>query len=277
MTISQHKYIKEFLNKFDMAKCVPVSPPQIRGIELHAETDMSAQQIAAQKFDYRGLVGSRQYLVRGTRPDIANAVRELSKFLSCYNKTHWEAARRVLKYLNGTSTYGLLLDGKSRTVTYEVYTDASFACQPKERKSVTGYVITMTGTSISWCISKQASVSLSTAEAELIALSEGAKESEWLWYLLREMGFPQENPVQVWCDSKSAISAVKNPGNHKATKHVHVPCLFTRDLVEEGRLDIRPTDDMAANILTKALPPTQFSKLREQIGVKDFKTTTGDT
>ncbi|GMF21560.1 unnamed protein product [Phytophthora fragariaefolia] len=231
MTISQHKYIKELLNKFDMEKCVPVSSPQIRGIELQAETDMSAQQIAAQKFDYRGLVGSLQYLVRSTRPDIANAVRELSKFLSCYNKTHWEAARRVLKYLKGTSTYGLLLDGKSRTVTYEVYTDASFACQPKERKSVTGYVITMAGT------------------------------------------------MQVWCDSKSAISTVKNPGNHKATKHVQVRYLFARDLVEEGRLDIHycPTDDMAADILTKALPPTQFSKLRELIGVKDLKTTTGDT
>ncbi|GMF48156.1 unnamed protein product [Phytophthora fragariaefolia] len=57
MTISQHKYIKELLNKFDMEKCVPVSSPQIRGIELRAETDMSAQQIASQKFDYRGLVG----------------------------------------------------------------------------------------------------------------------------------------------------------------------------------------------------------------------------
>ncbi|OWZ08854.1 polyprotein [Phytophthora megakarya] len=97
---------------------------------------MSAQQIAAQDFDYRGLVGSLQYLVRGIRPDIANAARELSKYLSCYNKTHWVAARRVLKYLKGTSTYGLLLDGNSRTVTYEVYTDASFACQTKERKSV---------------------------------------------------------------------------------------------------------------------------------------------
>ncbi|OWY92600.1 putative mitochondrial protein, partial [Phytophthora megakarya] len=75
-----------------------------------------------------------------TRPDMANAVRELSKFLSCYNRTHWDAARRVLKYLKGTSTYRLYLDGKARYVTYEVYTDVSFARQPKER---TGYVIQM--------------------------------------------------------------------------------------------------------------------------------------
>ncbi|OWZ10390.1 polyprotein [Phytophthora megakarya] len=89
---------------------------------------MSAEQIATQPYDYRGIVGSLQYLVRGKRLDIANAVRELSKFLSCYNRTHWDAARRVLKYLKGTSTYGLLLDGKTSDVKYEVYTDASFAC-----------------------------------------------------------------------------------------------------------------------------------------------------
>ncbi|OWZ05324.1 Retroelement pol Polyprotein [Phytophthora megakarya] len=237
---------------------------------------MSAEQIAAQPYDYRGIVGSLQYLVRGTRPDIANAVRELSKFLSCYNRTHCDAARRVLKYFKWTSTYGLFLDGKTSDVTYKVYTDASFACQPKERKSITGYVIQMAGTSVSWCSSKQESVSLSTAEAELIALSEGAKESEWLWHLLGEMGFPQV-PVQVWCDTNAAISIVKNPGDHKASwepyKHIEIRYLITRDLVELGRLKIayRATTEMTADILTKALPTKQFLKLREKLGVRDLE------
>jgi hypothetical protein len=272
MTISQRQYINDLIKKFNLEENKPVATPQLVGEQLLPELGMTAVQIAAQGFDYRGIVGSLQYLVRGTRPDIANAVRELSKFLSCYNRTHWEAARRVLKYLKGTSTYGLRMDGTSKNVAYEVYTDASFACQTKERKSVTGYVITMAGTSVSWCSSKQGSVSLSTAEAELIALSEGAKESEWLWYLLREMGFLQESPVQVWCDSKAAISTVKNPGNHKSTKHVEIRYLFTRDLVEAGRLKIEycRTNEMAADILTKALPTSQFVKLREKIGVHDL-------
>lgn len=76
--------------------------------------------------------------------------------------------------------------GKKSVVTYEVYTDAIFARLPKEHSSVTGYVIQMAGTSVSWCSSKQGGAFLSTAEAELIALSEGAKESEWLWHLLTE-------------------------------------------------------------------------------------------
>ncbi|POM78942.1 Integrase catalytic core protein [Phytophthora palmivora] len=204
MSISQHRYIVYLLKKYNIENSSVVATPQVTGLELKPETKMTAEQIAAQKFDYRGLVESLQYLVRGTRPDIANAVRELSKYLSCYNRSHREAARRVLKYLKGTSTYGLLLDGKSREVMYEVYTGASFACQSKERKSITGY-----------CNSKQGSVSLSTTEAELIALSEGAKESEWLWHLLSEMSFPQMKPVQVWCDGRLAISITKKTGTIK--------------------------------------------------------------
>ncbi|OWZ21380.1 Retroelement pol Polyprotein [Phytophthora megakarya] len=102
----------------------------------------------------------------------------------------------------------------------------------------------MAVTSVSWCSSKLGGVSLYTAETELIALSEGAKESEWLWYILSEMGFPQNIPVQVWCDSNAAISIVKNPGNHKANKHIE--------------------------ILTKALPTKHFLHLREKLGVRDL-------
>ncbi|POM64120.1 Transposon Polyprotein Reverse transcriptase [Phytophthora palmivora] len=158
-------------------------------------------------------------------------------------------------------------------IGYEVYTDASFACQSKERKSLTGYVIKMAGTSVSWCSSKQGGTSLSTAEAELTALSEGAKESVWLRHLLGEMGYPQKVTVQVWSASNAAISIVKNPGNHKANKHIEIRYLFTRDLEEFGRLKIAycTTTEMTADILTKALATKQFLKLREKLGVRDLE------
>ncbi|OWZ00378.1 Integrase, catalytic core protein [Phytophthora megakarya] len=73
MTISQHSYINEPLKKFKMEGCASVATPQLRGEKIEAETGMSAQQITVQDFDYRGVVGSLQYLARGTRPHIANA------------------------------------------------------------------------------------------------------------------------------------------------------------------------------------------------------------
>jgi hypothetical protein len=149
MTICQTKYINDLLIKYKMENCTVAATPQAVSMELQPKTQMSPEQIANQPFDYRGLIGSLQFLVRGTRPDIANAVHELSKYLSCYNETHWTAARRVLKYFKGTSTYGLYIDGNKRDVLYEVYTDASFTSQSKDRKSVTGYLISMACTTVS--------------------------------------------------------------------------------------------------------------------------------
>ena len=231
---------------------------------------MCAEKIKAQPFDFRGLIGSLQYLVRGTRPDIANAVRELSRFLSCYNETHMKEAKRILKYLKKTSDYGLFMDGNKSTINFEVYTDASFASREKERKSVSGYCIKMAGACISWSSSKQDSVALSTTESEIIALSEGLKESEWFYHILQELGFNHKLPIQVWCDSQGAIKTCTNPGNHKSTNHLETRHLFGRDLIEKGRVLITylHTSDMIADCLTKALFGQAFEKLRYEMGVR---------
>ncbi|OWY99422.1 Retrotransposon Tca5 Polyprotein, partial [Phytophthora megakarya] len=252
MAISQHNYVNDLLKKFKMEGCASVATPQLRGVEREAETGIR-----------------RLRLSRASEITAVSGKRNTTRHCECsegIEQTHWVAARRLLKYLKVTSTYGLLLDGNSRTVTYEVYTDASFACQTKERKSVTGYGISIAGSSVSWYSSKQGSISLSTAEAELIALSEDAKESEWIWYLLREMGVLRKN-------RKAAINTVMNPGNHKATKHIEIRFLFTGALVEEGRLEIQHCypSDMAADILTKALPPGQFIKLRNRSGSRTLR------
>ena len=156
---------------------------------------------------------------------------------------------RVLRYLKGTSTYGLLFDGNQPHVTYEVYTDASFATQHKERKSTTGL---MAGACTSWCSSKQACVAVSTAESEIIALSEGIKEGEWVNHMLTEMGFKPSGPVVIWCDNTAAIDIMHNPGNHKASKHVETRYLMGRDLVEKKRIKVLycKTTEMIADSLT---------------------------
>jgi len=130
----------------------------------------------------------------------------------------------------------------------------------------------MAGCSISWSSRKQDCVSLHTAESELIALSEGIKECEWIWHLLSEIGFPQKEPIQVWCDSTSAIASVSNPGNHKASKHIEVRHLYARDILEKGRIKVNyvKTEDMVADTLTKGLAVKPFVYLREKLGVRDL-------
>ena len=269
--LSQKKYIGDLLQKYGLVDSNPVATPEDPNLKLVKETRMTAKEIAEQPYDYRGLIGSLQYLVRGSRPDLANVVRELSQFLSCYNKSHWIAALRVLKYLKGSSTYGLLMDGNQEKVNYEVYTDASFASR-EDRRSVSGFTVQMAGCSVSWSSRKQDCISQHTGEAELVALSEGIKESEWIYFLLREIGMELKVPVQVWCDSVTAIASVKNPGNHRATKHIEVRHLYARDIFEKGRikLDYVSTHEMLADAMTKGLPTKPFLYLREKLGVKDL-------
>jgi hypothetical protein len=275
LTISQEAYIKELMERFKIHGESIFYTPQDCSLELKPETQMSQEAIYAQPFEYRELVGSLQYLVRGTRSDIANAVRELSKFMTSYNRQHWLAARRVLRYLKHTSTYGLHLStDESCKLQQVLYTDASFGNSAEERKSISGYAILFANACISARSAKQDCVSLSTNQAEMISVSEGCRESEWIRMLLNELGLNQKGPVTVFCDNMSTINTIKNPINHKATKHIEIRHLFARELQEKQHINIQycRTDDMVADIFTKALPRKQFEKLRELLGIVDLNT-----
>ena len=211
------------------------------------------------------------HLQRCTRPDISNAVRDLARYQHCYTSVHFNALNRVLRYLKGTSDYGLLFDGSNPTdQVVKVYSDASFGDKELSRKSVTGYAVKLAGVPVCYCSVAQKSVSISTMEAELIACSEACRESEWLRMLLGDMGFEYEAPVQVFCDNQATVALIKNPINHSGSKHIEIRHLFARELQELNKIDIQHigAEEMISDIFTKPLPEKQFVYLREKLGVK---------
>jgi len=134
----------------------------------------------------------------------------------------------------------------------------------------------MAGGPISTKTTRQKNITVSTTEAELVACSEACRESEWLWFLLEELGFKQQEPIKIFCDNKAVVAIAQNPGNHSGTKHIEIRHLYVRYLIEQGRAVISYcwTEDMIADILTKAISTRLFIKLREMLGVKDLKTIT---
>jgi hypothetical protein len=272
MTLTQRKYIEDLVERYDMTDATPDLTPQVANEKLMApEPPMTPDQVRAQGYPYPELVGALLHLTRGTRPDIANAVRTLSKFLLNHNHVHWRAALRVLKYLKGTSHYGLVFDGTlDKKVSYQLFSDASFANTDENRKSISGYVVMMAGGPVSTKTTKQGNITISTTEAELVACSEACRESEWIWFLLEELGFKQTEPITVHCDNTAVVAIAKNPGNHNGTKHIEVRHLYIRHLVDQGRANIKYcwTEDMIADILTKAIPTRLFIKLRHMLGVR---------
>ena len=156
------------------------------------------------------------------------------------------------------------------------YADASYANE-EGRKSRSGYIFMVFGCVISWFSKKQPTVSLSSTEAEFIALTEAIKESLWLRQLVSEMGFIINDSTIVNQDNQSTIAIALDPINHGRVKHMDIKMYFIREHLKnkEIKLVYCPTELMVADILTKPLPTSQHNKLVEMLGMKqlsDFKT-----
>lgn len=94
-----------------------------------------------------------------TRPDIAQAVRVLSRFMANLGKLHWDVVKRVLKYLKGTTKYTLFYQGNStrssKSVTIQGYVDVDWVGDVDRRRSTSGYVFMVNGGAISWMSKRQ--------------------------------------------------------------------------------------------------------------------------
>jgi len=149
------------------------------------------------------------------------------------------------------------------------YSDSDWASCPMSRRSVTGYVVLLNNSPISWKSKKQSTVARSFAEAEYRAMAQAAAEVTWLASLLKDLGVSHIKPVTLNCNSQSALHIARNPIFHKRTKHIEVDCHFTRDKVIEGLLQLSylPTQHQLADVLTKILPYQQHWNLLHKLGM----------
>lgn len=184
--INHKTYIDEILRRFGMFDCNPVSTPLDLGLELIK--GKVCQKTDGAKPPYRELVGCLLYLSVSTRPDIAHAASVLGQFNDCFNKSHWSAAKRVLRYLKGTSEIGLFYE--SGNADLKGYVDADWVGSISDRRSFTGFLFMLSGGPIVWDSRKQRTVALSTTEDEYMVLAVAAKEIIHLRRFLVELGVP---------------------------------------------------------------------------------------
>jgi len=268
--VSQRKYIKEILKKFNMENCKAVSTPMATGQDF----DLESEPI---NVPYRQAIGSLLYLALSTRPDITFATVYLSKYTSAPKKIHWTGVKRIFRYLKGTIDLALCYRKSSPYLTG--YSDANYATDP-DRKSVSGYVFKLGGAAISWKSKKQELVTLSTMESEFVALNHAAKEAIWIKNLLAELSLPVESseseessPVLIYEDNQSCIAAAENPKYHQRTKHIDIRYHFIRERIQSGEITIKylNTEEMTADILTKPLPKNTFERHVKNLGLVRIK------
>lgn len=215
--------------------------------------------------NYMGAVGSLMYLATMTRPDIAYAVGVLARFNSDPRPIHYKAVKHLFRYLKGTMDFKLVYTQQSDpSELFVVYSDADHGGDRDNGKSTGGYVTCVGGGAVNWSSKLQPTVSLSTTEAEYIAGVEAGKEIMWMCNILQEFGYPVSKPSSLFIDSQSAISVAKNPEHHGRMKHLDLRHYWLRDAVEAGHMTPIhvPTQEMVADILTKALPREKLEHCR---------------
>jgi len=250
--------------------------------------------VPASTWDYQSAVGALLYLSLTTRPDVAQCVGVLSRFMSCPGEAHVKAAKQCIRYLFGTKDHGIeyskhlmgaphvfmraapgsVVDADERASSFEfvTYADSDLGGDEHTLKSTTGYCIVINGGLVSWSSKLQSVVALSTAEAETNAAVEAVKTVMHLRLFLQELGLTQEGPSVVYEDNASAIVIAQSKEASKRTRHYLLKAQFLKDLHKRGvfRYEKVGTRDQVADTFTKALPREDFVRFRDWMGVKLF-------
>ena len=261
--ISQRKYAMDILKKFKLESCKEVATPLAQNEKISKNDGEKLEEPSA----YRSLVGSLLYLTV-TRPDLMFPASLLSRFMSSPSNVHMGVAKRVLKYVKGTTNLGIWYL-KTGGVKLDGYADSDWAGSVDDMKSTSGYVFTIGSGVICWNSRKQEVVAQSTTEAEYISLAAAANQAIWLRKLLADLGWEQSSPTELYCDNKSAISIAQNPVHHGRTKHINVKFHSIREAEKNSlvKLHYCSTDEQLADIMTKGLPKSRLEFLRLKLGM----------
>ncbi|KAE8965239.1 hypothetical protein PR001_g28792 [Phytophthora rubi] len=280
LCLSQTAYIDKLLRRFQMTEARTVRSPQIMN-EKVLPIEKDPAKVNDPSIPYQELVGARQYLVTCTRPDLANAVRSLSRYSSSYTKENYAAAKRVLQYLKATRTFGLvyrLRDAAPRRgLQLQAFSDADHANCPETSRSVTGYILQLNGFSVGFRSKMQRSVTDDTCKSELVAASMCVEDLLWARKLLKELKFDLDI-TRLLMDNQSTIKVCSDADNFDGVKRYAKKSRKLAELVERKKLviDYTSTSDNIADMFTKALGPQQFEKLRGLLGVEDVVTAVAD-
>jgi len=251
--LKQEAYAQTILERFEMADCRGAKTPMEHGLKV----EPGLQEIDVKI--YQKATGSLNYLYTMTRPDIGYALSTLAAFSNSPTEEHWNAMKRILRYIKQTKGLGLELGGKS--LKLRGFMDASFADKWNSH-STGGYVFFLGNGAISWASKAQSLVALSSTESEYIQSTETAKEGLWLKKLLPAFDI-EIGVINILGDNQSALKLAWNDEFHPRTKHIAVRYHFIREAIANNDISISwiPTDENAADIMTKALPLPRHTEM----------------
>ena len=271
ITISQKGYAEKALEHFGMSECracvTPMEPNSRLSSDNSPQTE--AEKDSMRLIPYGTLVGVLLYLVTCTRPDLAFAVGMLGRYTKNPGMQHWEAAKRVLKYLKGTASYGITYGGRQATTELTCFTDSDWGGCADTAKSTSGYLVTMAGGALSWASRRQKHVATSSFAAEYYSASEGAGEVFWIRQLLQEVSLPPTTPTKAYIDNQTALMHLTSDMTTHKSKTIRIRYHVVREYIKDGELifSFVPTNRQMADVLTKPVGGPTLRRCVEAMGL----------
>ena len=178
---------------------------------------------------------------------------------------HLVAAKRILRYIKGTLYHGIHFQPGSLALS--TYCDANWAGDPFDQKSITGMVVFLGHSPITWSTKKQLTIARSSTEVEYRASATIAAELSWIRMILKDLGIFLSSPPMLWCDNVSALALASNPIFHARTKHIEIDYPYIREKVlsKELKVNFISSLDQLADIFTKALSSPRFLDLAHKL------------
>ncbi|CAI7882114.1 unnamed protein product [Closterium sp. NIES-54] len=270
ITLTQSHMVQQVLQRFGFTYSSPQPTPLPTGHSLSAPpSDESVESSGP----YPELVGCLMYLMTCTRPDLAYPLSLLARYVAPgrHRKVHWDAAKRVLRYLCSTSGMGLMLGGQARVVLTG-HADASWVDDLATQRSSQGYTFSLGSSSVSWRSTRSSSVLCSSCEAEIYAGAMAAQELRWLTYLLTDLGEAPRSPPVMYVDNKAMLTLCQEHRLEHITKHIALRYFLARELQQRGQLRLAYVASQAntADVFTKALQPCDHQHFCTVLGLVLF-------
>lgn len=268
--INQTNYLRNVLQKFGLLDCKPSKTPMDANFHHDQLKRDKSESLEIEK-KCRMAIGCLMYAMLCSRPDLCIAIGILSRYQTCASQDLWKEIKHVLRYVQGTLGMSLVYYKNESENIITGFSDSDWAGDCIDRKSTSGYIFKVFNCTVSWASRKQSTVSLSSTEAEYVALSLCVSEACWLRYLFYDLKIIQDfQRVTVFADNQSAIKVCKNPEFHKRLKHVDIRFHFVRDKIKQNVVMLKyiSTTEQQADMFTKPLGFPQFKKLRDMLGLE---------
>ncbi|CAI7868708.1 unnamed protein product, partial [Closterium sp. NIES-53] len=264
ITLTQSHMVHQVLERFSFQFSSPQPTPLSTSHSLSAPPSDESVELSG---PYPELVGCLIYLMTCSRPDLAYPLSLLARYVALgrHQKVHWDAAKRVLRYLCSTPGMGLMLGGRGPVG----HADASKVDDSATQWSSQGYTFSLGSGSVSWWSTRSSSVLSSSCEAEIYAGAMAAQELRWLTYLLTDLGEQPRSPLVMYVDNKAIVALYQVHRLEHRTKDIALRYFLAQELQQRGQLCLAyvATRANTTDIFTKALSPGDHQRFSTVLGL----------